>query len=398
MRPLPSALVEPANVRIDYLERARRLAPTIDAAAPAIERERRLPEHLLAELFAAGLFHLLLPRTFGGAELAPAVFARVIEAVARHDASTAWCLCQAGGCSMVAAYLPPEAARTIFGDPRSVLAWGPGPGRAVLTEGGYRVTATCSFASGGRHATWLGAHCAVHEPDGTPCRRADGKPLIRTMLFPADQASMTDVWRVIGLNGTGSDSFSVDDLFVPAEHSVSRDDAAERRETGLLYRFTSNSLYSAGFAGVALGIARSTLDAFVNLARDKTPRGTRTTLRENAVIQSEVAQAEARLRSARLFLLSTLEETWTAVEQSGAPTLEQRMQIRLASTYAIKEAKAVVDTAYDAAGASSIFVGNPFERRFRDIHTVAQQVQGRQAHFETVGQFLLDLEPDLTFL
>ena len=143
-----------------------------------------------------------------------------------------------------------------------------------------------------------------------------------------------------------------------------------------------------------MGIARSTLDAFIELARDKVPFRGKTTLRDNNVVQSQVAQAEARLRSARAFLYGSLEETAAEVARSGHLTLEQRMVIRLASTFAIHQSLSVVDTAYHAAGATAIFEDNPFERRFRDIHTVSQQLQGRQEHFETVGQHLLGLEPD----
>ena len=99
-----------------------------------------------------------------------------------------------------------------------------------------------------------------------------------------------------------------------------------------------------------------------------------------------------------MFLMGSLEEIWGAVGRSGVLTLEQRMQIRLAATYAIHEAKEVVDTVHHAAGATAIFTASDFDRRFRDMHAVTQQLQGRQAHFETVGQFLLGLDPDTTFL
>src|SRR5205085_6287139 len=129
-------------------------------------------------------------------------------------------------------------------------------------------------------------------------------------------------------------------------------------------------------------------------ARDKAPFRGKTLLRDNNVIQSEVAQAEARLRSARALLYRSLEEITGEVERSGHITLDQRMTIRFASTFAIHQSMSVVDMAYHAAGSTAIFEANPFERRFRDIHTVSQQLQGRQEHFETVGQYLLGLQPD----
>jgi len=377
----------------DYVRRACEFAPELAAAADEIERPRELPEPVVAGLAERGFFRLLLPRSLGGAELLPASFVPVIEEIAKTDASTAWCLNQASGCSMTAAYLEPAAACAIFGGPRGILAWGPGPGTARVVKGGYRVTASWSFASGSHNASWLGCHVPVVEADGMPRLNSDGSPVIRTMLFPKSSARMTDIWRVIGLKGTGSDRFSVEDLFVPQWHTATRDDGT-RREQGVLYRFSSLQLYAAGFAGVAMGIARSTLDAFVALAHDKVPFRSAGTLRDNHLIQSQVAQAEARPSAARAFLLGSLQEITAEVERVGHITLDQRMVIRLASTFAIHQSLQVVDTAYHAAGSTAIFEENPFERRFRDIHTVSQQLQGRQEHFETVGQYLLGLDPD----
>jgi indole-3-acetate monooxygenase len=382
------------NLGLEYLQRARNFSPELAAAAAEIERERELPESVVAAMVERGLFRMLLPRSVGGAELLPAPYVRVVEEIAKGDASAAWCLNQGAGCSMTAAYLEPEAAREIFGGSRGILAWGPGPGKAQRVKGGYRVTATWSFASGSHNATWLGCHVPIFDETGTQLFHLDGSPVICTPLFPKSCAEMTDIWHVIGLRGTGSDKYSVTDLFVPETHVARRDLADTRREQGLLYRFSSLQLYASGFAGVAMGIARSTLDAFVELAANKVPFRGKLTLRENNVVQSQVAQSEARLRSARVHLYQSLEEITGEVEQSGRLTLDQRMTIRLASTFAIHQSLSVVDTAYHAAGSTAIFEENPFERRFRDIHTVSQQLQGRQEHFETVGQYLLGLEPD----
>jgi alkylation response protein AidB-like acyl-CoA dehydrogenase len=383
----------------DALDCARQIAPRITAAADEIERERRLPDALVAALHDAGLFRMLLPRALGGAELDPPSFVQVTEALARADASVAWVICQTNGCSMTAAYLRPDVARTIFGgEPAGVLAWGPPTAsKAVVEEGGYRLSGTFNFASGSRHATWLGGQAPIVQGDGTP-RRRRGAAERRTLLFPAASVTMKDVWHTIGLRGTGSDSFVVTDLFVPHEHSFARDDPSERHYQAPLYCFPQGSLYASGFAGVAMGIARSLLEDFVTLATDKTPRGYSRPLRESAVTQSQVAQAEAKLGAARIYLLSSLSEIWSAVGRTGALGLEQRVAIRLAASHAIRQAREVADFAYHAAGGTAVFSGHAFERRFRDIHTVCQQLQGRDDHFETVGKFLLGLEPDTTFL
>jgi indole-3-acetate monooxygenase len=380
---------------MDYIERVRELGPELDAAAEEIERRRELSEPIVEALVERGLFRLLLPRSLGGAELPPAAYVEVIEEVAKHDASTAWCLGQATGCTMTSAFLEPRVAREIFGGERGIVAWGP-PGRAEARSvpGGYRLTGAWSFASGSHHATWLGAHVAILGEDGRPRLRPDGGPVIRTLLFPKESARFIDIWHVIGLRGTGSDQYTVSDLFVPENHTVLREAEPKPRQPGLLYLFSSSNIYSSGFAGVALGIGRSTLDAFVELARDKIPRGAKRTLRDNNVVQSQVAQSEARLRAARAFLLGSLKQIESEVAQSMRLTLDHNTTIRLASTWAIHQAREVVDTAYHAAGATAIFESNPFERRFRDIHTVMQQYQGRQAHFESVGQVLLGLQPE----
>ena len=165
---------------------------------------------------------------------------------------------------------------------------------------------------------------------------------------------------------------------------------AERRERGPLYKFTVFQLFGASFASISLGIARTTLDAFIEIAKSKIPAGAIYLLRDNAVIQSQIGLAQSQLVSARVFLHHALNEIWQGA-QAGDITIEQRMQLRMASSHASHQAKQVVDTAYHAAGGTAIFESNPFERRFRDIHTVSQQVQSHFSVFEAIGQHYVGL-------
>src|SRR6267378_8669158 len=196
------------------ISRAQALLPAVEAASGEVEDKRRLPPALLDKLHEARLFRLLLPRSSNGIETDPITFFHVIETIARADASTAWCLSQAGGCAMSAAYLDLPVAQAIFGnDPRAVLAWGPGPKvRAVECEGGYKVTGVWSFASGGRHATWLGAHCPIFTADGSPRLKANGHPEERTMLVRTEDVQWTDIWNTVGLCGTASYEFWIADF------------------------------------------------------------------------------------------------------------------------------------------------------------------------------------------
>jgi alkylation response protein AidB-like acyl-CoA dehydrogenase len=300
---------------------------------------------------------------------------------------------------MSAAYLDLPVAQAIFGDPRAVLAWGPGPRvRAVECEGGYRVTGVWSFASGGRHATWLGAHCPIHAADGSPKYDANGAPLERTMLVRSSDVEWTDIWNTVGLRGTASDQFALSDFFVRADHSIIREFDRECREPGPLYRMSNHTCYQVGFAGVACGIARTALDNFVETMRNKVPRGTSVSLRDNAVVQCNLAQAEVNLRAARGYVLQSMADTWKDLSAGATITVAQRMNIRMASTNAIHKAREAVDFAYNAAGATAIFENHPLERRFRDIHTVTQQLQGQLRHFETVGAWMMGVDTDLSFV
>jgi alkylation response protein AidB-like acyl-CoA dehydrogenase len=375
----------------DCVKSAERLQPLLEAAAPRMERAHELSAEVVAALHEAKLYRMLLPRSLGGAELPPADFVRTIEAIAKADASTAWCLAQAGGCAISAAYLPAATAREVFGPANAVVAWGPPNrhARASQVDGGYVLTGTWEFASGSRHATWLGAHAAVFDRDGK--RLTDpAVPLGETtFLFPRANATIEDTWQVVGLKATGSDTYAVKDMFIPSSHAFLRDDPKMRREAGPLYSFSTYQIYGAAFAGVALGIARSVQDAFVALAREKTSFLSPTSLRDNAAIQAQVAVGEVRLRAIRHFLLDTLSAAYDTVRERGEIDLDRRLAMRMGATHATHEAAAVVDACYYAAGATAIFETNPFERRFRDMHAVAQQSQARMLHMEAVGRAML---------
>jgi alkylation response protein AidB-like acyl-CoA dehydrogenase len=156
--------------------------------------------------------------------------------------------------------------------------------------------------------------------------------------------------------------------------------------------------YETGFAGVALGIARGALDEFVETAKTKIPRGARSPIRDSAVVQMGLAQADIRVRAARAWLLQSLAEIWKRLQAGGDLTVDDRIVIRGASTNAIHTAREAVDYTYNAAGATAIFHNHPLERRFRDIHTVTQQLQGRSSHFETVGSWMMGADTDLTWV
>jgi alkylation response protein AidB-like acyl-CoA dehydrogenase len=377
----------------DLVARAQSLHALIAREADEIERTRRLTAPVVAGLIDNGLYRALLPKSLGGAEAPLETFMRMLEEVAKADASTAWCLGQCCVCAMISAYLDKDVAHEMFGHPDGILAWGSVGGDVQAVPGGYRATGRWEFASGVRQAKWIGAHVHIVEADGKRRLLANGAPEVRTLIFPLAGATLHDVWNVIGLKGTGTDSYSVDGLFVPESFTALRDDPPTRRENGPLYRLPTMYAYAMGFGAVSLGVARATLDAAVALARGKESFGLKP-MRDNTATQAAIGRAEAQLRSARAYLYATAAEAWRHLNNKPDELSEsQRIALRLAGTWTIHQAAAVTDAAYHLAGSTAVLSANPFERRFRDMHAIAQQLQARDTHYESAGLAILTAKP-----
>jgi alkylation response protein AidB-like acyl-CoA dehydrogenase len=383
----------------DALGRALGVVELLCSSADRIEAARALPTDIVAALHQARLFRLLLPRSLGGDELNLQCLAQVMEVIGGADASTAWCLGQAAGCAMAAAYLKADVARRFFGPDDAVLAWGAGiQGKAIVVDGGYRVTGKWAFASGCANATLLGGHSYVFEKDGTPRKRGDGRHADRTALFVKSKATIHDMWHTIGLRGTASYTYEVTDLFVPHEETIDREEPKEVVEPGTLYLFSATLAYAVAFSALMLGLAQSLVRDLQALAMTKTPRGAATALKESPVFQSQLAVLEARLRACRAYLHTTLGNIWHKVAAARELTIEDAADLKLATTYAINQGVEVATEAYRAAGNNAIFAANSFERRLRDVFSASQQTQGRPSNFTTIGRVMLGLSPDTLLL
>ena len=257
----------------DPIAKARDLGPMIAESAGMIERDQHIPPSLLAHIIDARLPRMLLPKSAGGDEVQPWIYLHVIEEISRHDASVGWNLFVANSAALIAPFIPLSAARAIYDDPRGWIAWGP-PNQHTCTAvpGGYRVTGEWHFASGCRQATWMGAHVNVIEPDGTRRLNRFGKPTVKTLLYPKHNMTPIRNWDTLGMRGTASEGYRLDDLFVPEEFTGTREDPSLRRDPGPLYAFTMQGLYSVGVAGVALGVARARCSTISSRWRKKKPR------------------------------------------------------------------------------------------------------------------------------
>jgi alkylation response protein AidB-like acyl-CoA dehydrogenase len=376
-----------------FLETARKLQPMIRAAGDEIEAARELPRPLFEALADAGLFHLAVPRAVGGAEIDLPTYVQVIEELGKADASTGWIVNQGAIFATYAARMPREVARTIWIDtPRSVVANTPAPSaQAVVVPGGYRVSGRQGFSTGCRHAAWVAPHAQIIE--NGQVRLEGGQPETRYMFVPVAEAELLDTWNVRGMRGTGTHHFAVHDVFVPAERTV-LSATAPLLEPGPLYKIPRTLCFASGDAAVALGMARTCLETFFELAGSKTPRAMQALLRDQSMVQVQVGQAEAAVRSGRAFLMETVRDLWSTVASNGTLTLDQRATLRLATTHGIRLGAQVIDTVYNAAGATAAYDGHPIQRHFQDIHVITQHLQGRLAHYELVGRHTLGLPVD----
>ena len=374
------------------LEIARQLSPLVRQYAAEAERLRELPRPLFEALADAGLFHMLIPRSLGGGEVDLPTYMRVVEELGKADASTAWALNQGTVWATYAAYLPPEVAHKIwFETPRGVVANSPVPNAtAIAVDGGYRVTGRQGFSTGCRHASWIAAHARIVE-NGQSRLMPNGEPEARYLLLPVEQAELLDTWKVRGMRGTGTHHFAVNDVFVPEERTFIPS-SPPLSPTGPLFAISRTQVFSAGDAAIALGVGRSSLQMFIELASEKAPQHSEGLLRDQAPIQGEVGRAEARLRSARAFLFQSIRDIWDAACAGQPITQELRTALRLATTHAIRLSVMVVDSVYNMAGTTAIYEGHPLQRNFQDIHVMSQHIQARVSHYELVGQYYLGLE------
>jgi alkylation response protein AidB-like acyl-CoA dehydrogenase len=297
---------------------------------------------------------------------------------------------------VLAAYLAEEVARAVYaGATVTGGAFAP-QGRAAVADGGWRVSGRWAFASGCQHCTWLLGGSVILDGD-VPRRLADGQPETRLMLFPAADVEVIDTWDVSGLRGTGSHDIAVHEAFVPAARSVSL--FTDRpRAAGPLYAFPVFGLLALGIAAVALGIGRAAIDELSRLAAGKVPSLQRARLAERAVVQAQVAQAEAVLGSARAFLLDAVGAAWEAA-RGGAPLgLRERARLRLATTHATASAAHAVDLMYAAGGGTSVYATSPLQRQFRDVHAVTQHTMVAQPTWELAGRVLLGVATDTSML
>ncbi|HJU15882.1 MAG TPA: acyl-CoA dehydrogenase family protein [Stellaceae bacterium] len=374
----------------DLLGAIERIAPLIAGHAAAAEADRHLSAAVFRAMYDAGLYGMLVPKAYGGVELHPADCLRLWEAVARIDAAAAWNLVMNQAIAAYAAWLPSKGVAELFacGIPTIAGALHP-PAKAVRGDGGWRLTGQVPFASGCHHTQWLvmpAREEAADAPFGA--------------FFPRQSAKILDTWHTLGMRGTGSADIAVTDLFVPEHLTVP---VAPLRDPppgfeGPLYRMWPWSGI-IGEGAISVGVAAAALDAAVHLCKTKTPAYQGTALRDQQLAQFLMGRARARVEASRDTINRAAESAYEDVERSGNPlSTDAKIRLQLAVSFAAEACAEAIRSINDVVGTSSIRIGQPFERHFRDVHTLLQHSDKSSPRYASAGRLMFGLENDWVWL
>jgi indole-3-acetate monooxygenase len=375
------------------------LVGQIRAASEEIEEGRRIVPRIAAAMKDAGVFGMPMPRAWGGPELDPLTQFRVIEALAMADASVGWCAMIGCDGGYVTAFLDDAVGRAMYPDLGVATAGAATTtGQASRVPGGYRISGRFPFLSGCQHCEWAWLGCLVIE-DGAPRLDANGVPETRQCFLRLSQCEILDTWHTTGLRGTGSNDVAVRDVFVEEEQSFSFQDQGLVKRAEPLYAFPF--MFVAKGAAPALGIARSTIDAFVESAAGKPARRytmgaaieAPMAMRDDVFVQEAVGRAETLLAAARAYYFDVMGDLWGTLLDGNQPSERQVALFTSTYTHVVGVCVGVVQLICKAAGGAAVYQKGPFDRCLRDVLTMNQHVVGTLRTYEMAGRLLLGLAP-----
>ncbi len=356
--------------------RARTLIPVLDARAERAEELRQLPPETLRDLHETGLFRMLQPEALGGAELDFAALVDIGAILARGCASTAWNLTNLASHHWMLAMFPEEAQDRIWGEDLDALIASSfifPAGKARRTPGGYRLSGRWSFSSGVDPSAW-------NMLAGVAEAEAGGPPDHRVFLLHRSQYEILDTWRAAGLKGTGSNDVACTDAFVPEGMTVSADDLkggptpGASRHPGALYRLPVFALFPLILSGIALGIAEAAQAGYVGSIRERASKYSGARLAELQSTQIRIGNAGARIDLARGAMLAICAKAMADARDGRVPDLETKMRYRRDTAFATLLCVEAVDMICAGTGAQALYLDNPLQRQFRDVHAVAAHI------------------------
>ena len=360
-------------VDLSPIERARALRPLIEANAERTELHVTMPAEVVDALADAGLFWVLVPTEVGGLEADAVTALEVFEELAYADGSTGWsAMANATTSCFASIYTPDAAVEAMFGTDMGIHAGMLGPmGQATRVDDGYLVSGRYQFGSGSGHANWLGAG-VMEMVDGEPALSELGLPAMRVMFMPKERTEFRGNWDVMGLAGTGSFDYEVNEVVVPEDFSFLLLEATAQRG-GPGYGIGLFGLTAIGHAGFALGVGHRALDEVLTIAKAKQRLGADPIAGQQLFLH-EFAMQDAAMRAARSYTYEAFAEAEAAVLESGMASLVEQQRMRQATTYATRVAADVARFAYTWAGSSGLRSPSIVQRCFRDIHAGTQHL------------------------
>jgi alkylation response protein AidB-like acyl-CoA dehydrogenase len=390
----------PADIDAQPVVRAAAaLHSTIRGYREEIEREQRLPKALVEQFHAAGFYSMVIPRGLGGLQVDPLTYLRVVELLAEAAGSVGWNLANNSIGQLVTLGLPHDGVQEIYAGGADTVIAGTavqGGGRAVPVDGGYRVTGRWRFGSGCQESSWMLGSFQIFDGD-QPRKSPEGFAYWRG-VFPRSEAQVVDgSWDVTGLRGTGSFDWTVDDLFLPERRTMVHAgiplDNQWKRWPGITYALPAQAWVGPHHCAVITGIALAGIQALIELAGGKTPRGRTGLLCENPQVQDAVGRADAMLNAGRIYRSAMITELWNTIAAGGETTLEQRARCRLAAVHAADCARGAMDLMYRHGGSTSFERESRLAECWRDLHVVGQTVTVAPEWYPIGGRILLGMDP-----
>ncbi len=391
----------PADIDAQPLvQAAAALQPALRDYHDEIEREQRLPKALVEQLRAAGFYKMVIPHALGGLQVDPLTYLRVVELLAEGAGSVGWNLANNSIGQLVTLGLPDEGVHEIYSRGADTIIAGtavPGGGQAAPVAGGYRVSGRWQFGSGCQESAWMLGSFQILD-DGQPRRRPDGGSLYWRGVFPRTEAEIVPgSWDVAGLRGTGSFDWTVENVFLPERRTMPQVgiplDNQWERWPGITYALPVQCWVGPHHSAVITGIARAGIDALIELAVEKTPRGRTGMLCENPQVQDAIGRADAILNAGRAYRSAQIAELWATVAAGKATTLDQRARCRLASIYAGDSAREAMDLVYRHGGSTSFKRASRLAECWRDLHVVGQTVTIAPEWYPIGGRVYLGMDP-----
>ena len=360
--------------------RSKTVASIADEYADWSDKEGRLAEPVVEALHREGLWGMWVPLSIrGGAELDPVSALELLENVSYGDPSVGWVLMAAAlAIGTGAAFLEDSAVSELFGGTRLPVIVGQGtrPGKALPTGGGFLLSGSWSFASGIKHGTHIHT-LAIIEPTGEP----------RIFVLPVEKVKFIENWDVMGLRGTGSIDYTIDNVFVPEAYTHSALTETPKRG-GALYTIGIIGFAMMCHSGWACGIGRRLLDELGAIVRSKIGRAGSTG--DSDAFQEGYANAEARYRAARAFIYESWQDVAEALTRGEKLSVRQHSLIRLALTNATWSMQEVCAFVYKTAGTVALRAGT-LQRLFRDMNAGTQHITSAPGVIRAAGRELAGL-------